>query len=54
MTINTVHVHPSVPKPAFIAQDSNSQGLYWEGDLLNGVGALGTELEQGSVKIRVK
>ena len=55
VTINQVYVHAAVPKPATLAQDAVNQGLYWQGDLLDGAAAaFSQELPADAVKVRVK
>lgn len=55
MTVNTIHNHASIPKPEYVPQDSNVQGMYWQGDLLDGLGALGGHaLPAGAIKVKVR
>lgn len=56
VTVTTVHLHQSIPKPAFIVQEANTQGMYWESDLLDGAAVLhGVQgISEGDIKVKVK
>jgi len=56
VTVTTVHLHQSIPKPAFVAQEASGQGLYWESDLLDGAAVLlGVDgIGEGGLKVKVK
>ncbi|KAA1075196.1 dolichyl-diphosphooligosaccharide--protein glycosyltransferase subunit 1 [Puccinia graminis f. sp. tritici] len=56
ITINSHFLGLTSPRPKYLAQDEGAkQGLYWEGDLLAGFGALkGTLTDDAEVKIKVK
>ncbi|KAI9608361.1 hypothetical protein KEM48_003296 [Puccinia striiformis f. sp. tritici PST-130] len=56
ITINSHFLGQTTPRPKSLAQDEGAkQGLYWEGDLLAGFGALqGTLTDDAPVKVKVK
>ncbi|PLW36628.1 hypothetical protein PCANC_18284 [Puccinia coronata f. sp. avenae] len=56
VTINSHFLGMTAPRPKSLAQDEGAQqGLYWEGDLLAGFGAIqGSITDDAPVKIKVK
>lgn len=56
VTISSHFLGLTVPRPKSLAQNEGAkQGLYWEGDLLAGFGAIpGSLTDDAQVKIKIK